>query len=116
MSTNMAERMGLVLVLAGSMLAAACGEENSAEKVGQQAGKKIDEAAATVKDSAGKFADEAEKKTREAAEAIRQTTRQVLEKAERKADETGNAMEKSAEDARRTPESAPGTSKDQSKP
>ena len=116
MFKKMTERIGLVLILAGSMLAAACGEENSAEKVGQQAGKKIDEAAASVKDSAGKFVEEAEKKAQETAEAIEQTTRQVLDKAERKADETGRALEKSVEDARRTPESAPDKLKDQSKP
>ncbi len=116
MIKKMAERTGLALVLAGSLLAVACGEENSAEKAGQQAGKKIDEAAETVRKSAGDFVEQAEKKAQEAAESIGQKTRQVLEEAERKADKTGSAMKKSVEDARRTPGSTPVTSKDHSKP
>jgi hypothetical protein len=66
-----AERTGLALVLAASMLAAACGDEGSAEKAGQKAGQKIDQAAETVRKSAGDFVEQAEKKAREAAEAIR---------------------------------------------
>lgn len=38
MIKKMVERTGLALVLAASMLAAACGDEGSAEKAGQNAG------------------------------------------------------------------------------
>lgn len=77
-----------LLVLGG------CEEQGSAEKLGKEAGQKIDQAIEQTKEgldkakeNAARLLEEGEQKAEEAAEQAEEDTRGVAEEAERKADE-----------------------------
>lgn len=84
----------LGVLLAGGLLLGACDEQGSAEKAGQEAGKKIDKAIEqtrdgidTAKEDAARLLESAGQKAKDAADQIRQGSRDFVEEAERKADE-----------------------------
>ncbi|MBL8667624.1 MAG: hypothetical protein JNM48_09205 [Rhodospirillales bacterium] len=88
-------------LLAGGLLLAACDEKGSAEKAGQEAGKKVDQAIEQTKQSmekakegAAKLLDNASDNAKEAAEQVRQGSRDMVEEAERKIDEATKPAEK----------------------
>lgn len=84
----------LGVLLAGGLLLGACDEKGSAEKAGQEAGKKIDQAVEQTregldkaKQDAARLLESAGEKAKDAAEQVRQGSREFVEEAERKADE-----------------------------
>lgn len=83
----------LGVLLVGGLLLGACDEQGSAEKAGQEAGKKIDQAVEQTRDGidkakedAARLLESASQKAKDAAEQIRQGSRDFVEEAERKAD------------------------------
>ena len=83
-------------LLAGGLLLGACDEQGSAEKAGQEAGKKIDQAIEQTKEGidkakqdASRLLESAGQKAKDAAEQVRQGSRDFVEEAERKADDPG---------------------------
>lgn len=82
------------VLLAGGLLLGACDDKGSAEKAGQEAGKKIDQAIEQTRDGidkakqdAARLLESAGKKAKDAADQIRQGSRDLVEEAERKADD-----------------------------
>ncbi len=91
----------LPVLLAGGLLLAACDEKGSAEKAGQEAGKKVDQAIEQTKESmdkakesAARLLDNASDKAKAAAEQVRQGSRDMVEEAERKIDEATKPADK----------------------
>ena len=84
----------LPALFTAALLLAACDEKGSAEKAGQEAGKKVDQAIEQTrqsmdkaKEGAAKLLDSASDKAKETAEQVRQGSREMVEEAERKIDE-----------------------------
>ena len=91
----------LPALFTAALLLAACDEKGSAEKAGQEAGKKVDQAIEQTKESmdkakesAARLLDNASDKAKAAAEQVRQGSRDMVEEAERKIDEATKPADK----------------------